>query len=127
MKIADLLRDERIITVEVAGGSLTVTYRPSVYTPEWESTARKIVEDKQVGKLFAEFLSRAVMSWDLLKDDGSEYEITYEAIARIPTAVLSVIVSEISKDISIEREEIKNSEDGSPAGASKVKRRNGMR
>jgi hypothetical protein len=127
MRIADLLRDERIITIEVAGGSLTVTYKPSVYTPEWEARARQIVEDKQVGKLFAEFLSRAVMSWDLLNDDGSEYEVTYEAIERIPTAVLSLVVSAISNDLSVDRDETKNFDGGSPVGASKARRRSGTR
>ncbi len=120
IQIAELLNDERTITLTIGGQEGKVTYRPGAMTPELEM---RVSQDTEMAVL--EIVSEAVATWDVIGEDGQPIETDVDTLMTLPSEVVTETFKAIMHDLADRREERKNSGDGSPREASKAKRRNG--
>lgn len=86
---------------------LDVTYRPSTWTPEFESRMRPANQENWTSSVLAQAISEAVDSWSLTEDvtDANgvvqtvEVPHTPERLVKLPTSLLVQIVSGISESM----------------------------
>jgi hypothetical protein len=122
IQIAELLNDERTITVTIGGQEGKVTYRPGAMTPELEMV---LSDGRGAPEAVAEVISALLIEWDVLDENGDSYPTDSDSLMTLPSELLAETFRAISMDMVDRREERKNSGGGSPREASKAKRRNG--
>jgi hypothetical protein len=117
MELADLIRDERTLTVRVAAGELEITYRPSAFTAAAEEKYLDAIENKRVNLAYAQALSEILTGWDLTRD-GEPVPITLDELKHLPAEFLAEVFLAIVQDNRMGGKETrKNSGGGSrPAG-----------
>ncbi len=126
VRLADLVRDEREIVVDVGGETLTVVYRPSSITPETQDLFYERIEKNRTGTALAEILSQRLVSWDLVGEDGVVIEISADMLRKIPVDVLAFVSNAVIADMEANPEDRKNFAGGSQATKS-IRRRSGTR
>lgn len=98
MKLTELTKKTRKITVKFLGESAKVEYRLAVVTPLF------IAELKQLDSLdsIIHQVSKTVVSWDVLDENEDVIPPTEEAIRQfdIPVGFLSQVLTDISEDMS---------------------------
>ncbi len=99
VSITHLVRDRRTVTVPVGDESLTVTYRPSGFTPETEARLRQYADDQRGGAALVALLADCLVDWDLLAEDGEPVPISIKTLNSLPTLFLSQVVQAISEDM----------------------------
>lgn len=96
MKISELQRKTKTITVEYQGETVNLEYRLNAVTPAFLDE----------GGDAAAQLVKLVTRWDIVDDDGSE--LAPEAVVRVlPVELLAKILSEIVADMRLDAAEKK--------------------
>lgn len=121
IRFSDLEADQREIAVEFSGNEVKLTYRPSAYTPILEEKMMQSLESKRPYNGMAQVIADVVVEWDVLEDDGEMYPLEYEELRTLPSQFLMAVIEAITEDMSVSREELKNSDGGSQAKRSKRK------
>lgn len=112
--LEDLNRDTRTCTVEFAGASAEVTYKPTGYTPETEDRFQSALDSKRSTQAFVEFIASTVIAWDVLDDNQQPYPLEIEDLRKLPGRFLTAVVNAITRDMREELDENrKNSGNGS--------------
>lgn len=99
--------EKRTRTVDVDlgdGDHLTVTYRPSAYTPEFEMKTQAAIDAKDrdaLGKMLVDI----VLDWDLYEDEAQKVKvpITVERLRTLPMLVLGPTLEAIGENLSPNR------------------------
>lgn len=99
MRLSDLAKDRRTVTVTVSGGSVNVTYRPAGITPEVEDGLRAMIAEQRVGATLVAMLAGILVDWDLQDDDGAMYPIDADGLRRLPMQFLAAVAQAISGNI----------------------------
>ena len=99
MKIGNLVRDRKTVTVAVGNGTVQVTFRPGGITPETEDRLREMIAEQRVGASFVALLSGIIVEWDLQDDDGKPYPTDAESLRRLPTMFLYSVAQAVSAEM----------------------------
>lgn len=100
IRLSDLKAATKTITIPVPGtdDTLTITYRLGEMTPERVDRLDELMEQPHTtSELWAMTLA-IIVSWDLLDDEDQPIPVTPEAIASVPSPVLSWINRRIAED-----------------------------
>lgn len=98
IKLSDLQKATRKITIDFQGGSLEVEYRLNVITPAFLN-AKLTLPDQ---------LKQAVVRWDLTDDQGQELSVTEELLNTLPVELQAKINTAIADDMRVASDEQKN-------------------
>ncbi len=99
-RLSELMKEEREITFEHGGESMTIVYKPAKITANWQRKMRSISEQPAyAGEAAAAALADVLVRWDLLEDDDTPVEISANRLRRIPMSVLGVILRVINMDL----------------------------
>lgn len=85
-------------SITVTGGHLGDSTINLVYYPN-KITASAIKQLDEGMDSINEVLASAIISWDVLEDDGSMFAVTSDNLARLGTAIVWQIRMEIIKDL----------------------------
>lgn len=88
----------RTINVNYLGDNVAITYRPGEMTPRKTS---EIVEQAQTGEVAnptVELLLNALVSWEIVDDQGKELPVTRELLEDAPGPFLNAISEAIGED-----------------------------
>jgi len=113
MRISDMVRDRREITLVVLGEDVHITFRPSAYTPIVEDQVQRFFESARPGNGLARMLSSVLIDWDVLDDNNKPIEITEENLRQLPMEFLTSVSNALAEENRVSREERKNSGGGS--------------
>jgi hypothetical protein len=125
--LMDLHRNTRTAALEYDGETVEVEYRPSEYTPEVEDAMQQARRSGRPAMSRVEVLDKMLISWDVLDEESKPLVPTRELLLSLPTAFLSAVLSAITEDQRVEREDRKNSGGGSGRRANSGNARNGTR
>lgn len=117
ISLSEIQSKTRTVTVDVAeAGSLQVTYRPSVYTPSFESQINRYIAERNTNVL-GWMLSELVQEWDLYEDDEMQVPVPLEPerLSTLPIRVLGAISEAITGDMRPNRPSAGTSGGGSLA------------
>jgi hypothetical protein len=81
------------LAIQLFDDVLNVTYDPTYLTPEIEDA----IEAATTSEEMALIISKMVVAWDLLNDDGTPFELTTETIKTLPTIVLAMVVNKVAE------------------------------
>lgn len=95
-KLSDLRRE---VTIPFDGDTITVTYRLASINSKLFDWVDEKGADRRAGQ---EWLTRVVVDWDILEEDGSHLPVTVEAMDKydIPAALFAIIRLAIQEDAS---------------------------
>lgn len=113
IRLSDLEKDHRTCTFSVGEEKAQITYRPSAYTPELESSIMDEMDQTRLGKMLAELLSKILIEWEIVDDQGNMIPPTKENLMKFPVTVLSQIMDTVGSDLQSSGETKKNSGGGS--------------
>ncbi|HLH22442.1 MAG TPA: hypothetical protein VK066_07950 [Chloroflexota bacterium] len=101
LRLSHLAADRRTVQVPVGDEQLTVTYRPSGYTPlvEEEVAAKRDDDRRPAGPIVA-LLAGVLDAWDLQDDRGKPVPTTAESLRTLPTRFLGQVLTAIVEDMS---------------------------
>lgn len=92
--------DTRTATVEFAGESMEVEFRPSAMSP----STMQAVQDEDTGKRIvavATYLDEVLSKWDVLDDDGAALPIDRDTMLGLPLDFLMAIVSATTEAVQV--------------------------
>lgn len=100
IQLSDLRNDSRSIEVTVylqgeATDTLSITYRPSKLTPDFDKSLELARENREWG---VTFVTETVLSWDLM-DGATSYPITKESVSVLPDYLVGGIVMGVLNDM----------------------------
>jgi len=90
IKLSDLQKQTRPLTLDFSGEQINVIYRPGAITPAL--TARFVDMSN------AEAVPIIVAEWDILGDDGQPLPVTAEICETLPLEFLRAVVREVIAD-----------------------------
>lgn len=99
VRVSNLARNQRALTVPIDGETLTISYLPGRLTPAAEDELRAKIDDQRGGPALASLLAEMVAGWDLTNDDGSAYPIDEPHLRELPTSFLAVVATAITEDM----------------------------
>ncbi len=99
VRLSDLMRDTRTMTLPVGDDVLTVTYRPSGITPETEERLAKLGQDQRLGASMIALLTETLTGWDLVDDKGKPLPITEAQLRKLPMRLLGDLVRAMTEDM----------------------------
>jgi hypothetical protein len=99
LRVTDLITDRRTIQVLFGEEILSITYRPSGFTPATEEKLDDLVQGKRIGKPLVDFLLDTLVAWDLLDDQGNVLPISRQVLAKLPLAFLARLFRAITEDL----------------------------
>lgn len=104
MRLSDLTKKTRTITVSLSDESATVEYRLHAVTPGFLQELRK--EHDDVLSVVRQ-VEQVVLHWDVVDDDGKEIPATSKAILEhaIPLEFLTLVLNSITEDMQAGRNE----------------------
>jgi hypothetical protein len=127
INLADLVKDQRKLTVKTEAGELNVTYRPSAFTAATEERYVDQIEHKRVNMAYVDALVEILDEWDLV-DDAQPVSLDRETLSTLPSAFLADIFwSIVTDNRQGGKETRKNSGDGSPPVGKRANARRGGR
>ncbi|MEZ0396837.1 MAG: hypothetical protein ABWK53_10470 [Anaerolineales bacterium] len=98
IKLSDLTKQTRVIQVDVgASEPLEIEYRVQAYTPEIEAEIAG-AEQRPAGTL-AHILSKLVVRWSLIDDNGEMYPLDNDHVMRLPLSFMLTIFTKIAEDM----------------------------
>ncbi len=98
VKLSDLTRQTKTIEVEVgASEPLEVEYRIQAYTPEIESEIANA--DQRPAGTLARILSKLVVRWSLVDDNGDMYPLDEKSAAKLPLSLMLAVFAKIAEDM----------------------------
>lgn len=98
-RLSELLGDSASAVIDFPGASIHVTYRPSVYTREFESQLSQIDQstpDDEARDRCDDLLSRLIVDWDLTdEDDEPILPKRGEIAAKVPVMFLVLCINRL--------------------------------
>lgn len=88
-----LAKDRRTIEFEFGGMAMPVTYRPSVMTGRY---AQALSDGETIDDLTTQ-VAEVITDWDL-ESNGEKVPVSAEALAELPTTMLSKLLQDIGDD-----------------------------
>lgn len=100
IRIADLLKKTRPITVEVEGETIALDYRPLWFNSRVEGQLRDAREGKLASEDLVLMFCECVATWEVLGPDGQMLPITPAAIAEydVPHTFLRLVLNAVAED-----------------------------
>ena len=98
IKLSDLHKATRKISITFQGETLEVEYRLNVITPAFLRAELKLHEQ----------LEKAVVRWDLVDDAGNEIPVSLEVLDQLPTQLQVEMITAITEDMRVASEDAKN-------------------
>ena len=98
IELNQLKANTRAIIVPYFGDSVTLTYRPSVLTPNRESEIKAAASEGDNSAML-EAISELVVEWDMLLD-GKPLPHTVDVLRELPSALLTAIFQGIGEDMA---------------------------
>ncbi len=99
VRIGNLVRDRRTVTIPIDDETITITYRPGGFTPDTEDRLREYADDQRGGAALVAMLADVLVEWDVLDDDGKPLRPTAENLRRLPTMFLGQVAQVIAEDM----------------------------
>jgi hypothetical protein len=99
MKVGQLVKDARTVEIPIDGEPLTVSFRPSEFTPATEAAMMDQVDGSRAGGGLCKLLAKVLVSWELVGDDEKPYPTTEAALRKLPIAFLGLVVQGITGDM----------------------------
>jgi len=99
VRVGNLVRDRRTVTMPIGDESLTITYQPSGITPDTEDKLREYAADQRGGAMLVALLVDCLVEWDLLDDRGKPLPITADSLRKLPTIFLAQVAQAITEDM----------------------------
>lgn len=110
VKLVDLEQDRRTVEIkvevptanpgEVTVETVTLTYKPSVFTPKRERELSKIIASPEERWSYVPtFLAEILVKWDLLGEDNKPLPLDVESIASVPDWFSAKLITEIGDDM----------------------------
>lgn len=99
VRLSELRANVRTVAIPVDGDVLNVTYRPSGITPEVEDRLDEATSKQRIGESLMTLLAAALVSWDLLGDDGKPLPVTVETMRVLPLSFLAKLVQAVTADM----------------------------
>lgn len=97
-----LALNEATVNLEWNGQHFTVAYRPSVFTSKFQKDYLKVIKKTETdAESVAWWISRIVISWDIMGDDGQPLPLTEEWLADqdvVDVPFLWWLVGQINED-----------------------------
>lgn len=113
IRIGDLQKDKSSVTIKYLGEEAVVSYVPSRYSPVVEQTLHESIKNGVAGVGLAALIVNIVTAWDVIGEDGNPVPLKSEDVMKLPILFLSAVVNQITADMNVDKEELKNSEGGS--------------
>jgi hypothetical protein len=76
----DLLTEQKQVEIEMTQGTLTVTYKPALWTSRIKQEAMSATSNEDAFAL----ISRAIVEWDYLDDDDKPFPIDVATFMDMP-------------------------------------------
>lgn len=129
VRLTDLVREQRTVTVDVRGQVFDVVYRPGAMTPQLGASL-----DEDEDAPIAAILSGILLRWDIFDDSAADESgnpgrvpVDYETLRTMPSELLAKVQRAILEDIFGSKNSSATSGDTSRPGVNSAKRQNGMR
>ena len=97
--LSALIADRKTVSVPVGDDTLTVTFKPSFYTPSIEAEMQQAAASEWKSGLLVTLLAGALVEWDLLGPDGQPLPTDEATIASLPVGFLGTVLSAISAEL----------------------------
>jgi hypothetical protein len=94
--LSALAKDRREFEFEYGGMSMPVTYKPSVMTGRY---AQSLADGETIDDLVGE-VAKVIVDWDLVSE-GEKVPVSPDALALLPTAMLTKMLGDISEDAGL--------------------------
>src|SRR5438874_8922809 len=101
IRLAELTKETRTLvkTFDGTDDTLSVTYRPSAWTPALMAEHLAAVREGNTPEALVLDLAALLVSWDLLDDKGKPLPTTAEALREVSLEVLNVVLGAINADM----------------------------
>lgn len=116
-KLSAIVEDRADLPVKFGAETVSVVYRPAVYDEDFN--------DLSIQNEWAKALSRILLSWDLLDDDGQPYATDEPTLRTISAAITVPILRAIHADMAPNLRRAETSGAGSAPVAPLALTRNG--
>jgi hypothetical protein len=119
IRLAELTKATRTVvqTFEGTEDTLSITYRPSAWTPAVMNEHLSAVSSGNTPEALVLDLATLLVSWDLLDDKGKPIPITAESLRRVSLEVLNVVLGAINADMLPDPTPAATSNGSSPTGS----------
>jgi len=95
--LADLTRETRTITLDLAAGTLTVTYAPAAVTPAMLS---ELLAQEASTETLVQFLVTVLRGWDVVDEGGETLPTDEKTLRALPVLFLNQVMEAISADLT---------------------------
>lgn len=112
-KLSELTASRKTITVPFGDAALKVIYRPAVVTPRLQKAVAQAQRDQDIEAGMLVPISKLIASWDLTDDQDERIDLTPDALADVPAALLLGIMEAIGEDMAPNRTRGDDSSNGS--------------
>ena len=99
VKLSQIGKKQREALVEYDDEIIAIVYRPGKFTPRVEAKLNEAQEQGKVSQRVAQVLSEALISWDVLDDDGKPLTPNVDLMMDLPLSFLTAITSAIGEDL----------------------------
>lgn len=96
-ELSDLVADRRTVAVPGERAALTVTYRPSAFTVEFEAMLTNPPDGVPRVELYLKALEQLLVEWDLTRN-GKPVPIKVDALRQLPSRLLARVITAIAQD-----------------------------
>ena len=88
VKVSDLVKNERTVSLDFDGDTLNIRYRPNSLTVGIERRLAAAEGGEETIDAGLEALLALIVEWDLLGEDGKPLPVTKEQMEALPGVVL---------------------------------------
>ena len=113
MQLAQILGEQRTVTIPFGDDLLNVVYAPDQFTPELEERYMSMVQTQRSGMALAQIICGLVKKWDLVDNGGNVYPLEVQALSKMPVTFLNSVVDALNNDIMPKKTNAKPSNNGS--------------
>lgn len=96
MKLSELVRETRKVSVVLGSSALSVEYRVNALTPQMESL---LSNQERPLEVLVDVIVTLVAGWELENDNGEPYPIEHEAVMKLPVSFLMAVLQVIVEDM----------------------------
>jgi len=88
----------RTVPVTYDGETIQVTFRPAAINTDWQERLQALQRSDRTG--FVELLAEALISWDIVDDNGQVLEPSVDLMRRLPIDLLEEISRAIFESLA---------------------------
>ncbi len=109
VSLDQVMNQEAKTDLKVGEETLEITYNPSNWTPEFESTLKVSDDNPFASVLYARMVSKIVTRWDLMEASGKPVKLTEERLSKLPVRFLADVVGALTEHMSPKKKPSANS------------------